>query len=191
MALEKVLKKKLMFLGILSIVLALILTSATVMAQDENDDDDDDDFAITEETLKEIEGEAVDGEDGTIILTYEDGEVKKATMHEGQIKEKQDSMLNNFGCIAVVSFALFSLLAGAFTAYFGAGKSRAIGGVLLAVGLVLIILFLMLAMNKMDAPIGILDWHSFEVKKAFMIVLGAIVGAAVAIGLFLVAIMKS
>lgn len=106
-------------------------------------------------------------------------------------EEHQDSLWNNFGIIAIVSFGLFSLLAGGFTAYFGAGKSRAIGGALLGVGLLIFILFLLLSMGKMESPLGLLDWDAFEVKKAAMIVLGALVGAVVAIGLFLVAIMKS
>ena len=85
-------------------------------------------------------------------------------------------------------------LSGIFTAYFGAGKSRAIGGVLLALGLIVILVWVyfgLLSSYPDDTILGIVHWDAARTMEAFVTVLGAIIGAVVAIVLFLVAIMKS
>ena len=92
--------------------------------------------------------------------------------------------------IFLLMFALFLVLAGLFTAYFGSGKSRMIGGVLLVVGLVV--------------GLGIGYWYHLlsggdrnfislttVLWQAFLVLLTAILGAVAAIAIFLVAIMKS
>ena len=92
--------------------------------------------------------------------------------------------LLEFLIILALAFALFMILAGIFTAYFGSGKSRTIGVVLLIVGLV----------------VGLFagyEYHAISghllaiVEEAALILVAAIVGALIAVGLFLVAIMKS
>ena len=50
-----------------------------------------------------------------------------------------------FLTVVILAFALVMLLAGIFTAYFGTGKSRTIGFVLLLVGLVVGALWVYLA----------------------------------------------
>jgi hypothetical protein len=94
-----------------------------------------------------------------------------------------------FLTILLLVFALFLILAGIFTAYFGSGKSRTIGVVLLVVGLVVGILIGYLY-HAGDFPttkdqLGSLLWESF------LVIVAAVIGALVAIGIFLVAIMKS
>ena len=49
-----------------------------------------------------------------------------------------------FLTVLLLTFGLFMILAGAFTAYFGSGKSRMIGVVLLVVGLVVALLWIYL-----------------------------------------------
>ena len=95
-----------------------------------------------------------------------------------------------FLTILVFVFALVMLLAGAFTAYFGSGKSRKIGLALLAVGLAVGLLWAYL--------VGWSDIELFRNVQAWDVVYGAMVnliaaliGAAVAVGIFLVAVMKS
>jgi uncharacterized membrane protein len=97
----------------------------------------------------------------------------------------------SFLVILLLVFGLFLILAGIFTAYFGSGKSRTIGVILLVVGLI--------------AGIGTAFWyHQYVVPnnhgmvmlgsliwQAFLVILAAAVGALVAIAIFLVAIMKS
>ncbi|MHB1434921.1 MAG: hypothetical protein ACYCPN_00925 [Thermoplasmata archaeon] len=96
---------------------------------------------------------------------------------------------NNVGAwefitVLLLILGLFLILAGAFTAYFGSGKSRAIGAILLVVGLI----------------IGLLSGYYYHLQyhllgqllwEGFLILLAAVIGALIAVGIFLVAIMKS
>lgn len=93
-----------------------------------------------------------------------------------------------FISVLLLTFGLFLILAGAFTAYFGSGKSRAIGVGLLVFGIVMGVVVLI--MYQLDiVPIELEFWT--VVKEALVYIGAALVGAAVAIGVFLVAIMKS
>jgi len=104
-------------------------------------------------------------------------------------------MWNNWTCqgiglleflvIMALIFGLFMLLAGIFTAYFGSGKSRTIGVVLFVVGIV----------------VGIFAGYEYYVisghhliamlEEAALVLIASLIGALIAVGLFLVAIMKS
>lgn len=92
--------------------------------------------------------------------------------------------------IFLLVFSLFLILAGVFTAYFGSGKSRTIGVGLLVGGLVIGIasgyFYHTGALNS-----GASDDLSTLVWQAFLVILAAVIGALVAVGIFLVAIMKS
>ncbi len=95
-----------------------------------------------------------------------------------------------FLAILLLVFALFLILAGIFTAYFGSGKSRTIGVALLVVGLVVGVLVGYLYHlgdfgNANEARLGAL------LLEAFLVIVAAVIGALIAIGIFLVAIMKS
>jgi hypothetical protein len=93
-----------------------------------------------------------------------------------------------FVTILLLTFAIALLIAGAFTAYFGSGKSRKIGVGLLVGGLVIGLVWAM--------AVGPFEWLGrFEltevVIQSILVLLSAFIGAAAAIGLFLLAIMKS
>ena len=98
-------------------------------------------------------------------------------------------LLNTFFAILIFAFGLFTLMAGLFTAYFGAGKSRAIGITLTVVGVIGLVLF------------GALTWDIVSLIKPIFSpgdvifglvgVLGAAVGAVIALVVFLVSIMKA
>jgi hypothetical protein len=91
--------------------------------------------------------------------------------------------------IFLLIFGLFLILAGAFTAYFGSGKSRAIGGGLLVLGIIFWVVVIVMHLQNIGIPEGL---HLKDVLYDSMVILGgAIIGALVAIGIFLVAIMKS
>jgi hypothetical protein len=93
-----------------------------------------------------------------------------------------------FVSVLLLTFGLFLILAGAFTAYFGSGKSRMIGVGLLVFGVIMGIVVVM--MFQLDiVPIELEFWD--VIKEAIVYIGAALVGAAVAIGVFLVAIMKS
>lgn len=97
-----------------------------------------------------------------------------------------------FGSILLLSFGVFTLLSGAFTAYFGAGKSRKIGLGLTIIGLLAVILFAGFTWGGVQAlnEIGV-RWNSREVMEGIVAVIAAGVGAFLALGLFLVSIMKA
>ncbi len=97
---------------------------------------------------------------------------------------------NVFLVVLLLVFSLFLILAGIFTAYFGSGKSRTIGVALLVVGLVVGVLTAYLY--------GIGDFGSKSgvtlpnlVFESFLVIVAAVIGALIAVGIFLVAIMKS
>lgn len=93
-----------------------------------------------------------------------------------------------FLTVLILVFGLFMLLAGIFTAYFGSGKSRMIGVALLVIGLVVGILWAVMALDSVD----MIDVDLSDVIwNAFLYILAGVLGALAAIGVFLVAIMKS
>lgn len=97
----------------------------------------------------------------------------------------------NFLTIFILTFALFLLVAGIFTAYFGSGKSRKIGGGLLAFGIILGMLWIILSSYLiLDEPIFEVSLQNVIVQS-IVLILAAVLGALAAIGLFLAAIMKA
>ena len=99
-------------------------------------------------------------------------------------------MLEYFLSMLMLVFAVASVIAGIFTAYFGSGKSRAVGAILIVIGLIVGMLFLWFA--------GILTFTGaapfmFEgyIVNGVVAVIGAIIGALIALGIFLLAIMKA
>jgi uncharacterized membrane-anchored protein len=95
-----------------------------------------------------------------------------------------------FLAILLLVFSLFMILAGIFTAYFGSGKSRTVGVGLLVGGLVVgLLVAYFYHTGALDAGssghLGALLW------EAFLVIVAAVIGALVAVGIFLVAIMKS
>jgi hypothetical protein len=90
--------------------------------------------------------------------------------------------------IFLLVFALFMILAGVFTAYFGSGKSRTVGVGLLVAGIVIGLLSgyaYHAGWIGSKGHLGSLIWESF------LVIVAAVIGALVAVGIFLVAIMKS
>jgi hypothetical protein len=81
------------------------------------------------------------------------------------------------------------ILAGVFTAYFGSGKSRTIGVALLVAGLV--VGLLIGYFYHAGSLGGGSDHLSSLIWETFLVIVAAVIGALLAIGIFLVAIMKS
>lgn len=95
-----------------------------------------------------------------------------------------------FITILLLTFSLFLVITGAFTAYFGSGKSRRIGGGLLGGGLVLGLVWGWLSSGL--ANIIPLRTGLFTViVESIVVIAAAAIGAILAVGLFLLAIMKS
>lgn len=98
-----------------------------------------------------------------------------------------------FLSMLMLVFAIASIIAGIFTAYFGSGKSRAVGGILIIIGLIVGFVFLWGAgvlESMIGVPSGLLNLVG-TVTNGIVAVIGAIVGALIALGIFLLAIMKA
>jgi len=91
-----------------------------------------------------------------------------------------------FVTILLLTFSLFLVITGAFTAYFGSGKSRKIGVGLLVGGLIVGILWAWYT-GPYSAGVDLVG----IIVQSMGVILAAIIGAAAAIGMFLLAIMKS
>jgi len=96
----------------------------------------------------------------------------------------------NFLTILLLVFGLFLVLAGLFTAYFGSGKSRTIGVALLVFGFVVGIAVWALWHQSWGTSNGSVGLFTV-VEQSVLVIVAALIGALVAIGIFLVAIMKS
>jgi len=84
-------------------------------------------------------------------------------------------------------FAIGAVIAGIFTAYFGSGKSRAIGAVLLLIGIIVGVLF-------WNYTYGIWTtggWGWDTVRLGIVSLIGGLVGGLIALGVFLAGIMKA
>jgi uncharacterized membrane protein YedE/YeeE len=92
-----------------------------------------------------------------------------------------------FLTILLLTFALFLVITGAFTAYFGSGKSRKIGVGLLIGGLIVGIVWGWVSGPSTAVTVDLIG----TIVQSIGVILAAIIGAAAAIGLFLLAIMKS
>lgn len=96
--------------------------------------------------------------------------------------------LLEFLTVLMMVFGLFMLLAGVFTAYFGSGKSRMIGVALLVIGLVVGVVWTVMCIDS----VAVLDVNlSSVIWNAFLYIVAGLLGALAAVGVFLVAIMKS
>ena len=96
-----------------------------------------------------------------------------------------------FLSMLMLVFAVASIIAGIFTAYFGSGKSRAVGAILIIIGLIVGFLFLwfagLLSSILTTAPYN----FAGVIVSGILAVIGAIIGALIALGIFLLAIMKA
>ena len=92
-------------------------------------------------------------------------------------------------------FAIASIVAGIFTAYFGSGKSRAVGAILIVIGLLVFIIFLYgatLLSGILGAPkVGDILYFKDMIVQGVIAIVGALIGAGIALGIFLLAIMKA
>jgi len=103
-----------------------------------------------------------------------------------------EGLVQYFLSMLTLVFAIASIIAGIFTAYFGSGKSRAVGAVLIILGLIVFFLFLWGAdiITFLGDPPEFMYFKG-TVVNGIVAVIGAVVGALIALGIFLLAIMKA
>jgi hypothetical protein len=95
-----------------------------------------------------------------------------------------------FITVLILTFALFTLIAGIFTAYFGAGKSRKIGGILIVLALVVGMIYTLPPIREATGIASGIDISAIVIDAA-IILIAALIGIVIALLLFLGAIMKS
>jgi len=178
---------------------ATLAFTSSGISQVSDTDTDGDGLSNTEENTTGTDPNNPDTDNDGIVDSEDDkpndkGKIKQYHGDEKGRDEAANSSMNIFLFVLLLSFAVFSLIAGIFTAYFGAGKSRAIGGVLLVLGLIVILVWVYFGVLKSypdDTVLGIVHWQAAKTLQAFLTVLAALIGGVIAIVLFLVAIMKS
>ena len=95
-----------------------------------------------------------------------------------------------FLTIIVFVFAIVIALAGVFAAYFGRGKSRLVGLTLLIIGIVVGLLWwFLVTQSDIELFTGFDLWDLL--KDVLINIVAALIGALIAVGIFLVAVMKS
>jgi hypothetical protein len=103
--------------------------------------------------------------------------------------------LAQFLSMLTLVFAIASIIAGIFTAYFGSGRSRAVGGVLIVIGIIVFIIFMWGAgwiTGIMGVPeAGSIFYFKDHILQGIVAIIGGIIGALIALGIFLMAIMKA
>lgn len=196
-------KSRISVLLILTFLIFSIFSLTGNVIADQITELDSDGDGLSDEKEEELGTNATDPDSDGDGLTdgYEVDELNSDPLADqgksviyGEREEVQDSLLNTALFTFLMAFAVFALLAGAFTAYFGAGKSRAIGSALMVIGLVVILFWIYFGIMQSypdDSLLGIVHWDAAHTLSAFVTVLAAFLGAIAAIGLFLIAIMKS
>jgi len=105
-----------------------------------------------------------------------------------------EGLIQYFLSMLTLVFAIASIIAGIFTAYFGSGKSRAVGAILIIIGLLVGVVFLWGAGLLPFMPVlessHLLNFAG-TIVNGIVAVIGAIIGALIALGIFLLAIMKA
>ena len=100
-----------------------------------------------------------------------------------------DIISMSFLTLVVLVFAIVMILAGAFAAGLGSGKSRAFGGVMLVIGLVVAIAWIYLN-NACVEPFCDVDlWEILY--DAIVNLIAILIGALIAVGIFLAVVLKS
>jgi hypothetical protein len=102
-----------------------------------------------------------------------------------------EGLIQYFLGMLMLVFAIASVIAGIFTAYFGSGKSRGVGVVLIIIGLLVGVVFLWGANVLPFGSLPDLLNLTGTVIKGVVAIVGAVVGALIALGIFLLAIMKA
>ena len=96
----------------------------------------------------------------------------------------------SFFTIIVFVFAIVVVIAGIFSAAFGSGKSRMMGAVLIAIGLILGVVWAYLV-GWSDVALFNEVYARQLLVDAFVNLIAVAIGALAAVGLFLVVVMKS
>lgn len=99
-------------------------------------------------------------------------------------------MLEYFLSMLTLVYAIVSMIAGLFTVYFGSSKGKVVGAILIIVGIIVFILFLWGAgVLKIGIVPDLLNFTGVVINGVIAVV-GAILGALIALGIFIITIMR-
>ena len=98
--------------------------------------------------------------------------------------------LMTFVTLIVLAFAIVMIAAGAFAAILGSGKSRAFGGVMAVIGLIVCVVWAYLVGWSDVSPFCEVELYE-TVYNAVVNLIGVVIGALVAVGIFMVVVLKS
>lgn len=101
-----------------------------------------------------------------------------------------EPLMSLFVSMLMLVFAIGAIIAGLFTAYFGSGKSRGIGGVLLVIGIIVAIVFYNFTTGDLWGSVMFKGGRDLIIDGVVSVI-GAIIGALIALGVFLAGIMKA
>jgi hypothetical protein len=95
-----------------------------------------------------------------------------------------------FLCLIIIAFSIVMLLAGILAAAFGAGKAKGYGGLMCIVGIVMMaILIWLTGYSDITVFNEVSLWDVF--MDGVINLLGILVGALIAVGIFLAVVLKS
>ncbi len=101
-----------------------------------------------------------------------------------------DIDIMSFLTLVVFAFALVMLVAGIFSAYFGSGKSKVAGGAMAIIGLIVGIVWAYLIIWSNTSPFcDVATWDT--IYTAIIGLIGILIGTLIAVGIFLVVVLKS
>lgn len=96
----------------------------------------------------------------------------------------------SFLTLVILVFGIVMAIAGIFAAYFGAGKNRAYGLVLFGVGVAVSLIWAYLTIWSGIEPFCNVEvWTTMY--NAIIDLIGVLIGALIAVGIFLVVVLKS
>lgn len=164
----------LLILSIILLLTAALMTIPAAAGEDRDNDGLDDEW------------ETDNGYDNTT----------KDDWQNDPVQEYKDDPIPTLIFATVCSFAFFAMVLGAFTTKYGKGRSRMTGAVLLAVGGLItagVVVFSVLDVRKYpdDTIFGIMQWQIQPIVLPLISIIGAGIGAVLALVFFLVIIMKA
>ena len=164
-------------IAIMIFAAALLVLPSAVSATDLDEDGLDDEW------------ESENGYDNTT----KDRWVKK---HTSDVDAYQEDYIATFLFVTIVSIGVFAFVLGAFTTRYAQGRSRITGAILLTMGSLIGVVTLVFGIFDVvkypdDTLFGIIHWQVQLIVMPALTILGAAIGAFLALVLFLVIIMKA
>jgi hypothetical protein len=107
------------------------------------------------------------------------------------LEVEKENMLEYFLSMLMLVFSITSVIAGIFIAYFGSGKSKTLGALLIFLGLIVFMFFIW---GTGTIKFGSLpDFMNFSevIINSIIAVIGAVIGALIVLGVFLLTILKT